>query len=59
MASYNYVYNPTTKKILFKSNDFEKVKAYRNKAEKETGNKNLEIRLHSDYLNGMLSKMLG
>ena len=57
MAAYNYVYNPQTKQILFKSSNFKKVKAYRDKIEKETGNKNLEIRLYSLNLEKIISKM--
>jgi hypothetical protein len=59
MAAYNYVMDSKTKKMLFKSNDSKKCEAFKNKIEKETGNKDLCIGLPSDEFNKLFSRLFG
>jgi hypothetical protein len=59
MAAYNYVADSKTKKILFKSNVLKKCETFKNKIEKETGNKNLYVGLHSDEFNKLFAKLFG
>lgn len=59
MAAYNYVADSKTKKILFKSKDSKKCDTFKNRIEKETGNKDLYVGLHSDEFNKLFSRLFG
>ena len=59
MAAYNYVADSKTKKILFKSKDSKKCDTFKNRIEKETGNNDLYVGLHSDEFNKLFSRLFG